>query len=702
MKTMTSLNLKLRHFKVAPTVRVDTLLFLIVIFLFREYVFGKSTPPWDFWSQYLTDAGYWWTNFSIFHQINYFPNLYSGYPSHIAPQSSAWYLPVGVIVFIFQKFSPHEAALLQALTIFFGVVGVRKLCTKLNFGVGLSFVAALAYTFNPGFIGNAQHTDIVRGWAFFPWALLLLMPRQNLTKKFVAISSFFWFQFLVGVYPGQIIAFFYILGIWLLVTHINNFKQIAIPAVPALIGLILSLEKWLPYLASVSNGTVIVPATVFNWTNTLSVLFPFKDPIFLNDISMRSYFVIPCLFLGIFLGALQRKSIPILSIFLMAMLLGTYQNFLVEKLPFLTESRFRHSDFKPAITLSLTILGIYGVERILQATKDTKSSIKSREAVVVINLVLWMLVVISLLFFGRKANLEYSNYLIGTASLLLGLLPLLIIILFGVISKYESRWADYSWVLIALSVFASGTMYLQTSPTWKVPIQVTEEYIWGTYPIEFDQRVRPLDFRPARTGPDFPSNLEEMNSIKWNIAAMNNGYSVGGYVNLKRQPSYEYIQNIIMSPDAANLLNTLKRESIAWTVPVFQNSGLLVADCIESKKCDNKKNQVSSWLPGRINVRVNSEMDQKLVVNEIAYPGWKVRTCDSKTRCKVFDVPSGADNFFLSAPVNSSTSSAEFFFQTPYLILTRVMIFGTLLIMLLVYACVKLVGIRRRSCTNRT
>jgi len=647
----------------------------------------KSAPPWDFWGGYTTDAGYWWANFRLFNPVDYFPNQFFGLPAYTQPQSSAWYFPVGITYFLFQEYGPREAALLQAITIFFGACGLYKLGTKLAIPRSISCIGGIAFIFSPGFVANAQHTDIVRGWAFLPWALLFLLKPEN--KKTLLASTFFWFSLFVGIYPGQIVSFMYICGIWYLLqlTHKTfNLRDVSFVVLPIISGLLFSLVKWIPYLANVGPSENFISAEKINLNSVLTLVYPFRDPIFLGDISMRSYFIVPTILLFLPFARKNKVAGKFLIILVFSILASIFSSFL----PFSNISRFPAADFKPGVALSIVVIGMFGMhsflsELKLSATRSNQFDSWKPSSIIGVALTF------SFVIYAGTVGLEKNNYLIGSVSLCFALLCLALI-RFALTSldstKLHDKLFTVSLIFIASSVIASGAISMRTAPTWNSNIAIVESALWGDGQKSYKYKQNDYVTRPNRVGPDFPIEPGSLLSVTWNGAKLRNEYSSGGYVTYKRQPRLKQILNGSIVEKDASGLNILKRPSTAWFVEEDTPADLQSGNCVEFGNCEKGEVIFVKWSPEEIELRVKSLRDVKLVLNEVSYSGWNAEVCEANGKCKATKVPNDESNFYLSTDITKESSYVRFYFKdlhTSYGIVSAVAGLSSLILILSFY-----------------
>jgi hypothetical protein len=132
--------------------------------------------------------------------------------------------------------------------------------------------------------------------------------------------------------------------------------------------------KWIPFLIS-SSGPQIQNQVKVNLGIFSTIFFPYGgsgqsgDLVLPNDLTQRTFFVIPLI---LFLAAFARGNKLIATvgaIFLASsIILGIDFPFFShwqENLPLMDLSRFRTIDFKPGISISLSLLAAVGLDNII-------------------------------------------------------------------------------------------------------------------------------------------------------------------------------------------------------------------------------------------------------------------------------------------------------------------------------------------------
>ena len=542
--------------------------FGFTLFVFRGYLSGEVAPPWDFFGDYYTQSFSWWDMGSFFHPTTYMPYLISGYPAHIGLQFSSFYLPVGFIAEIFQ-YTILNAARLQALTIATGIVGVYVFSRRWKISTGSSIVAALGYLFSAGFFSNASHIDIVRAWAFLPWLLLLLSPIRNYKWWKIPVAVLVWFQFFVGAYPGNIASFSYLFLIYITILIFFDRNKIRSLffwySITILPGLLLSGIKWIPFLIT-SSGPQIQNQVKVNLGIFSTIFFPYGgtgqsgDLVLPNDLTQRTFFVIPLILL---LAAFARgnRFITSVGVFILAgsVTLGIDFPFFShwqENLPLLDLSRFRTIDFKPGISLSLSLLAAIGLDNLIARKSLFPKLIRIKYEI--IQYVLVAVIVLSVVYFGRKVGYSIQDVKI---TYLWIFLSLSIICVIYVLLRFELQLLTQGIVIISLCFIGISWAHSFKDP-WQVPRVPTENlYFGGSVNDLIANRLdKNLLFRPERVGPALPIPYPgEMIIQFWNSNDLKRNYSTGGYVTIKGNTNFEKYVEYSLDRTNQKLFNSYKK-----------------------------------------------------------------------------------------------------------------------------------------------
>lgn len=643
--------------------------------LYRGYLSGARVPNFDFLSSYLTAAYGWWGLGGFFHPPRILPFVLGGTPAYLDVQNSSWYLPVGLVAQTV-GLDPHSAAVLQAVSICFGALGMYALCRVLGLGMASATLAGVAYLFAPGFISNAEHVDIVRAWAFLPWLLLALTigRRGSWWKHLLGVGL--WFQFFVGAYPGNIASAVYICLTWLLVMLVTRHRHrrlsyllsVGSVLVP---GVLLASLKWLPYLFS-SPGHGVANQVVFNADILATLVFPFEGSGLPNDISMRSFYVVPVLLvLAFFFRPRSTLAWAALSCLVVSVLLGVDTNIVghwQERLPLLDISRFRTTDFKVGVVIAIILLGASGAQELIFGRSMTLTRSRLRQQATLAAGFFTVLCGIA-----ATGTFDHASVRSGGKWLVISALAVLVAaVLVHLSGRRPQLPALTALVLLLLTSTWSGVSSARLFENgWNADRVSTERLYWGDTFDHLASNQGPIAAvrRPARSAPTFPSDSASALTFQsWNAAEISRHPSLGGGVNLKGQARYEQLQAMSVDPAGAPTMAALTKPGRGW-VMTDPNSSLAkgLPTCVVVDACLVKGASVhpTSWQPSRIVFGVTTPMSGLLVINEVAWPGWTVTTCDAHGRQCADARAVDTHDFLIAKSVRAGDSQVIFAYKTP-------------------------------------
>jgi hypothetical protein len=636
---------------------------------------GFSSPPWDFWGGFLTTANSWWSLGSFFSPPEYLPYLFGGFPAALGLQVGAWYLPVGILHSTV-GFSPFVAAALQACTIGFASVGAYILARRLQINHVPALLTAIGYFFSPGFFSNAQHTDMLIAWAMFPWLLITLMPSKKYSVLAILGSSLLWFQFFIAAYPGNIISFAYfsaaVVMFHLFTTKVGRLTYLAWITTIVFSGLLMSCLRWAPYFALTDADNARGNAQVMSAGILSTLVFPFTDNALPNDLTMRALFIPTTLLVSIFFIRKSKTTAYCFILIVLGVVLGFNYPFfsaIQDPLPMLDVSRFLTNDFKAGLTLGLCLLGGYGCEQAMISARQRRS------IHFFVRLLPAILGFLLLLYLANYASLSKMTVTAGVRWFLISLISIIVVFfILRLTSRRDktqhARLLPITNCIAALILIGTTSMVgflwaIHNEITWKHPRERIEVRYYGSSVATLIDNQIPIELtkRPPRQGPEFPTDPAVLQSPAWNGNEFRRSFSVGGYVNLKGQSRFDQMILWSSQPESKNWFKALSLESTAWMLPSNVESDLRSADCVIDQSCLSSGLAVISWKPGEINVAVPVGSAGTVVINELAYEGWRVKICTS-TDCKSEAVRTGENSTFLSAPINASVTSLRFYYVT--------------------------------------
>lgn len=675
---------------------------LLPIFVFWGYLVGKTAPPWDFFGDYYTQAYSWWDLGSFFDPTTYLPYLVSGFPSHLGLQVSSYYLPVGLIA-EFGEYTIMNAARLQVFTISFGLIGIFILAKKFELNTISRLIVVIGYFFTAGFFSNASHIDIVRAWSYFPWLLLLLFPISKKIYFILPLVSFIWFQFFVGAYPGNLASFAYIFLIFSMILilvfkyKINDLiKWYLISIFP---GLLLSSIKWLPFIAT-GNGPVIGNQVKVNLGIFSTIFFPYGgtgqsgDSFLPNDLTQRTFFIIPLIFMLAFFARKNKKVIITgLSFILLSVVLGIDVAFFgkwQEYLPLLEISRFRTIDFKPGISFGLALLAGLGFQNLTNF--NLHKSTKKEKIRNFISLFIALTFSLIILLIGKSYDFTQSDN-----SFTLKIVTISAISIFSLFFVTNMLKNLFSFLIVMVSIYIGLSWANYFKDPWQVPRTGTENLYFGSEVSEIIKNKNPIKSlsREKRIGPSLPIPYPgEMIIQFWNSNELRRTYSTGGYVTIKGEPNFNKYVEYALDPKYSKAVIFLGEES---KILFMNEKEKNIDNCVSSDLCNyvDVKYQFLNYSPGEFAISMEPLSENyRVTVNEIGWRGWEATSCNDKEICKKTMVGNQEDNLLLNTILPKGTSKVIFKYETPLLNISWILFYLSV-IFLVVYVLV--IGINKRK-----
>ncbi len=623
------------------------LLLLIVgvleLLTLRFYLRGTGIPPWDFLGSYNNDAFLWWSNGSFFHPPDWIPNVWAGYPSALNLQNSSWYLPVGAAS-AFGAFTLKSAAIVQALHVAFGFFGTYFLVRSFGQRFAVAAFASTAGFFAVGYFSNAEHVDIVRGYAWIPWVLLVLSPHWPWKRVWaIPLGALILWQAVTGIYPGMVVSTVYVGVVWIAVGQITAKVRAGEYLLPLgatiLIGGLLSLPRWLPYFLLSEDATGgLAETSRFSWGMVGTLLFGYSSDGLPNDISMRSLFVPAAVLVLIFFVRWRHPLVlPGLAIGIPAVLLGA--PFLPwfqasQSLPGLGLSRFTMSDFKVFFVLAAVLLGSAGLSALLEAPREAKRRTALRLGGIVVFVAIMAAV-------GAFGPFEQRDWVPETIILVVVAVAAAAFALVG--RRGRLVRAAFPLVILLLTVM-SGVVWTHTTAAPWLDARVGAEIV--TYGDTVDDLLANrvvdslLEQRPARLGPGEGYDLHTLLSVEWNRVYYTGEYAVGGYLNLKGSRTELELQDALLDEaSGADFASFLEAPgSILTTTSGSEVDGERLRDCGERGLCGPATVRPVSYSPGRYEYQVSTGSAVSALFNEAYFQGWQATACFAAGECVGIEV----------------------------------------------------------------
>lgn len=625
---------------------VGALLIMLECLVFWGYFSGAYAPPWDFMGSYNTDAYAWWTEGSFFHPAEWISHAWGGYPAAASIQNSAWYLPVGLMALV-TPFTIHASAALAALHYGFGALGVYALGRAFRLGRIASTFGLVAYFFVSGFYAQAEHVDIARGYAWLPWILLCTSPRWPWRRWWgLPLATLILWQALLGTYPGIIVASVYCVAVWIIAQQITSrasFRSYLLPlVVSGAITVMLLAPKYVPVVLLNAGGAAANPdVSLLSWSVVATMFLPYSSPTIPGDIALRSFFLPATCFVLAGLAGLRsmlgRAAIAVLATAAILGLPGTPWHTIVDHLPGLTLSRFRMSDFRSFMLLSVCLLAMTALARLLHQTSDHRTSAVRNQITPRIWLALLTPIALALALANAFAASEWAVpvIIIAAASAVVWLcdMPLPVRLVDFRIGRRPAALA-----IVALTLISGVTGAFATSTPWLSPRESSETVSYGSTVdslVAKDVGAHPEQQRPARTPVTAPKTAADLMSTQWNAGFYNDTDSVGGLVNLKRSESFNELQAALLDPRQFELANDLYAAPgvVVQLVDGALPSITALDSCVQTGQCGADLTMTpEGYLPGHLDYGVTAGRDVTVALNEAYYLGWRVEACTTDGR----------------------------------------------------------------------
>jgi hypothetical protein len=625
--------------------------------VFIPYYAGWAIPPLDFLSSYTTDAYQWWWFGGILNPPQWLPWQWNGYPAAMSIQSGSWYLPVGLAATI-TAYTPHVAAIVQAAHVGWGALGANVLARRTGLGRGAGALVLTAYFFAPGFFSGAAHADLVRGWAWLPWLMLICSPRWPWQLRgAVPLAAVVVWQALVGMYPGQIVAFAYALLVWVLIwlgTMRADRRTFAIRlAASGLLGIALAAPKYLPLVWLQSRSFTSPDHMVVDLTTLATVVLPHESLSIATDPSMRVYWI-PAVLL-IFLVAADRRARcfwPAIGMLMTAAALGlpllaTYDL----PLPGLELSRFQMNDFRAVLILSVILVAATGAQLAMTGPRPPVRRLAITGAILVGG-------VTALVFVAKPTYAAIGLGFVILSAVAACALPSL---------RARRRLRTSSrWLVLAVIVSAGGcTFALLSTSDWGQGRVGTERFHYGHTASELLAATNAGDEasnrRPARWLPPAkpkPGLLEPLLDTAGNAAVYAHEFAVYGYSNLRNSDTVAAMTAAYHDP--AQQQSFLSFYGAPGALAPIAGDEVLIADgqCLTRGSCAGTSFSSERYAPGSMAFSIQSDAGGPVAVNESYYPGWQATLCSDAPNpdCRAESVRQGPmGSIAVNVPAGPST-----------------------------------------------
>jgi hypothetical protein len=661
-------------------ISVATAILVLELLVYRSYFTGAAIPQFDFMGAYNTEAFAWWRDGSFFSPAQWMPYMWGGYPSVSNLQNSSFYLPVG-IASLFGPFTLHSSAVVSALHVAFGAVGMYVFVRAWGLGRLASLLGLVAWFFAAGFYSNASNLDIMRAWAWAPWVMLVASIHWPWRRWWgVVLAVLILWQTVLGAYPGILVAFLYTIPGWVLAQHFlfkPRLRRFLLPLILAAVAsVMMTMVRFLPALtARGSLDLGYADASSFSFSTLGAILFPYDG---LGQLAVfQSYFLPASLIAGLAFALRPTRLVAALIVpVVISMMLGLpiwpWSDLLTTYLPLFDLSRFRASDFKVILMFALAVLSLAAIDDLIKRSKPTALSAKHRIQVFMgsAQFVLGVMIVIGLAVIGIRYSFDP---LVSTAQWALLFLCTGLIIALALINSMRRRRLIAA--LLVLCTAVSGVIAVESSPAstqWKADRGAAEMSYFGAsvdslITLGNDQALS--ERRPGRIPPPPFDEPQEFEATELGRTFYTGESSVYGYTGLRGTESYEIIKSFVGAEDtriearafwsAAGVLISHPNRLLPETVEL--------QTCATSSSCgEHLTSSAVSYSPGSFRYQATAARDILVSANEAYYIGWDVRACPvDRDQCRALDVTRGSIGQ-LSFALPRGTWSVEMEYRLPY------------------------------------
>lgn len=594
--------------------------------LFLGHYTGALAFPWDFAKTYHAVPFFWTTAVGAGTFPTWIPFQGVGYPLAMNLQSGLFYPPLWIFPALGITYSLHAAAVLQVLHVLFGAFGMSVLARTRGLTWRYALLAGAAYQVFGGFFSNAQHVDIVRGFAWTPWLLATLTvgsdergfgaPRARALPVVIL-------ALLTGAYPGQGVAALALGVLYLLAQLValdpwprlarEHLRSVVVRVGLLVLGLLLTAVHLLPawfhrdqLVRSEEVGSLDL--TGLGPWHVFTTLFPYDAGFLDGDVSMRSLFLSVPIVLGLFMVRgrdLSAQSALLVLLLVAAALLqaGRLHGLAIRALPPLGFSRFPAADYRALVAAPAVLLGTLGLRGALEGGLRCWGTLPRALALLAF---LW---VGFTRWHGHQALSPEA-----TRALCLVLLAVVLVLALGQVRSLGARWGAGAVLLLVL-VDGQRQHHALTRP-WQA--QATPR---GARLLSFERMQRELVAELRATRRERPARRDEKTI---------DGYRRGIYVLYDYAASY-HLEGVSRLLAQKPLVRFVKQASaprlIAAGTPLDPLTGAL------ERPVDGALGSVRSELYRSTELRyaVDARAPALLLENEPAFPGWTAVRSDLGT-----------------------------------------------------------------------
>lgn len=570
------------------------------LLIFWPQYFKGSGFPWDFVGTYLAVPYYWINAVSHGFNASWIPFQGMGYPLYMNLQSGYYYLPNWIFVLLNISYTVNVATYFQCFHVLIGAIGAFYCAKAYGLSWQNSLLAGVIYQTFGGFYSNAEHLDIVRGFAFLPWIFSVVYVKDlkwdNIYFLLSALMLPLWIYLMTtGGYLGMLIAACFILSIIAITRAIIERKVLIILFIFMMIGIGFLLAGYflvpaLLFMKELERGSATnIYHEYLKVIDVYSFIFKITYKELPHDISMRSLSIGCVSMLFIFLG-FRVKSVKQCYMLLLAIIISYYMSdgilhqWIIKYIHPLGLSRADMSDYKGIIGLNLILLSLQMKENIVIGKKYAYRSMAYLGFV--LSGAFFLKIIQDHLYFDLMSIIIISVFIYLIVTLVKNKnVQLALLIMTSIVDwyriHYHQIYDDYPDII-----------------SW-------QQNTYGNYSIneqKLQQRLMPSDkLRPER-------------QVKKDMPWSYKGYYTGDYMMYDYGGSNYLNRYIAIHNDKS--LDSFAQES--WQVRSFENNKIN----FESNVLLRNNIKLIKYGTDFIKIQVSSDKPLNMVENEIYWPGW--------------------------------------------------------------------------------
>lgn len=623
------------------------LIVIINVITFKGHYAGDFAFPWDFLGGYHAQAFGWFDKGSIVSPPGWLPWSDMGFPSSMALQSGAWYLPLAVLDALGIPYTIRVAVAVQCLHVAFGAAGVYALSRRLGLGFTTALIAGLAFHASATFYSNQQHPDIVRATAMLPWMLFFLHPGTLATRWGALAGGVLLSQLLIAGYPGNVVAAAYACAAWLFLAMQSmgagqRRQYILGSAVVVILGVSISMVKWWPVVMNLGAvGFERWEPRPIEAPFLATLLFSYDNNFLPSDVTMRSLWLPLVILWGwIFfkpVRLIERAALALVALGLFMGMLVPHFDSLTRILPGMTASRWLISDWRPVLQLGLILGGAAGWQTLF-GSRWGRNGLHMR-------LALGAVVTLSAIYVGRGLGYGKGELVwVGAAALALLFASRLAASLredVPAVRSFSSTARPVVCVLLVLGCALQGVVYNRwQAKAWLMPwSEDAEASLYGRDILQWkasqhDGYAR----RPARMlvgeVSDPQAALAVRTSESYNQCWYGRTFCVLGYNNIRLSIPHKRFAETLAGPDGQALLAFASRAQQLWLVDDSSNAppvrnGEESSSVIGSGASGVGINFISYGADRVVYDVQTPSAPATFIENEIWWKGWDYKYCNA-------------------------------------------------------------------------